>query len=47
MNSALVGASRVSQVEDDVAALANLAFADDEIAAIEAILKEDKEEPVW
>lgn len=47
MTSALVGASRVSQVEDDVAALANLSLSADELAAIEAILKDDTEEPVW
>jgi len=38
VTSALVGASRVAQVEDCVAALANRRFADDELAAIEAIL---------
>ena len=40
MTSALVGASRVSQVEDNVAALRNLAFGADELAAIEGILAE-------
>jgi L-glyceraldehyde 3-phosphate reductase len=38
VTSALVGASRVAQVEDCVAALANLRFADGELAAIDAIL---------
>ena len=38
VTSALVGASRVAQIEDCVAALANLGFADDELAAIDAIL---------
>ena len=38
VTSALVGASRVTQVEDCVAALATLRFADGELAAIEAIL---------
>jgi len=38
MTSALVGASRVEQVEDNVAALDNLDFSDDELAAIEDIL---------
>jgi L-glyceraldehyde 3-phosphate reductase len=38
MTSALVGASRVEQVEDNVAALANLDFADDELAAIDDAL---------
>lgn len=47
MTSALVGASKVSQVEDNIGALANLSFADDELAAIEAILKHDSEDPVW
>jgi len=40
MTSALIGASRVSQVEDNVAALSNLDFSADELAAIEAILAE-------
>jgi L-glyceraldehyde 3-phosphate reductase len=38
MTSALVGASRVEQIEDSVSALNNLAFTDDELAAIEDIL---------
>jgi L-glyceraldehyde 3-phosphate reductase len=38
MTSALVGASRVEQIEDSVSALENLAFTDDELAAIEDIL---------
>jgi L-glyceraldehyde 3-phosphate reductase len=38
MTSALIGASRVSQVEENVAALAKLDFADEELAAIEAVL---------
>ncbi len=38
MTSALIGASRVSQIEDAVAALNNLAFSGEELAAIEAIL---------
>jgi L-glyceraldehyde 3-phosphate reductase len=38
MTSALVGASRVEQIEDNVAALANLDFADDELAAIDQAL---------
>jgi L-glyceraldehyde 3-phosphate reductase len=38
VTSALVGASRVAQIEDCVAALANLGFAADELAAIDAIL---------
>jgi len=38
MTSALVGASRVEQVEQDVAALANLRFSAAELAKIEAIL---------
>ena len=40
MTSALVGASRVSQLEENVAALQNLAFAPEEMAAIEAVLAE-------
>lgn len=38
MTSALVGASRVSQVEDNVAALNNLDFTEDELARIDQIL---------
>ncbi|MBN1933753.1 MAG: L-glyceraldehyde 3-phosphate reductase [Anaerolineae bacterium] len=38
MTSVLVGASKVSQVEDNVAALNNLEFSAEELAAIEAIL---------
>ncbi len=37
MTSALIGASSPEQVEANVAALKNLAFADDELAAIDAI----------
>jgi L-glyceraldehyde 3-phosphate reductase len=37
VTSALVGASRVSQIEDSVAALANRRFSDGELAAIDAI----------
>jgi L-glyceraldehyde 3-phosphate reductase len=40
VTSALIGASRVSQVEDSVGALQNLAFSADELARIEAILAE-------
>ncbi|HBY07572.1 MAG TPA: L-glyceraldehyde 3-phosphate reductase [Chloroflexi bacterium] len=40
MTSALIGASKVSQVEDCVGALANLEFAEAELQAIEAILGE-------
>ncbi|GIV72832.1 MULTISPECIES: L-glyceraldehyde 3-phosphate reductase [Caldilinea] len=47
MTSALVGASKVSQIEDNVAAVKNLTFTQEELAAIEAILKEDNEPPVW
>jgi L-glyceraldehyde 3-phosphate reductase len=38
MTSALAGASRVSQVEDNVGALQNLAFSAEELSAIDAIL---------
>jgi L-glyceraldehyde 3-phosphate reductase len=37
MTSALIGASTVQQVEDNVAALQNLAFSEDELRAIDAI----------
>ncbi|WP_314003043.1 L-glyceraldehyde 3-phosphate reductase [uncultured Paenibacillus sp.] len=39
VTSALIGASRVSQVEDSVAALNNLEFSPEELADIEAILQ--------
>lgn len=38
MTSALIGASSVQQVEDNVAALNNLSFSDEELARIEGIL---------
>ncbi len=38
ITSALIGASRVSQIEDNVAALRNLSFSADELARIEMIL---------
>jgi L-glyceraldehyde 3-phosphate reductase len=38
ITSVLIGASKVSQVEDVVAGLDNIAFSNDELAAIEAIL---------
>jgi L-glyceraldehyde 3-phosphate reductase len=37
--SALIGASRVSQIEDNVAAIENMEFTDDELKAIDNILK--------
>jgi L-glyceraldehyde 3-phosphate reductase len=40
MTSALIGASRVEQIEQNVAALANLQFSESELAGIEAILKQ-------
>lgn len=39
LTSALIGASRVTQIEENVAALKNLEFAPEELAAIEKILK--------
>ena len=39
VTSVLVGASRVEQLEDSVGALERLAFADDELAAIDAALR--------
>ncbi|GFZ84413.1 glyceraldehyde 3-phosphate reductase [Paenibacillus marchantiophytorum] len=39
VTSALIGASRVSQIEENVAALKNLAFDPEELAKIEEILK--------
>jgi L-glyceraldehyde 3-phosphate reductase len=38
VTSALIGASRVGQIEDNVAALANLAFSEAELGAIDAVL---------
>ena len=40
MTSALIGASRPSQIEDIVAALGNLDFSDEELLAIDTILAE-------
>jgi L-glyceraldehyde 3-phosphate reductase len=40
MTSALIGASRVEQIEQNVAALANLAFSPDELARIDGILEQ-------
>lgn len=39
VTSVLIGASRVSQLDDNVAAMSNLAFSDAELAAIEDILQ--------
>jgi Predicted oxidoreductases (related to aryl-alcohol dehydrogenases) len=38
VTSALIGASKVGQIEDAVGAVSNLAFTEDELAAIDAIL---------
>jgi len=38
VTSALVGASRVSQIEDNVGALENMGFSDEELRAIDAII---------
>ena len=38
MTSALIGASKVSQIEEIVAALDNLEFSDEELARIDEIL---------
>jgi L-glyceraldehyde 3-phosphate reductase len=40
MTSALIGASRVEQIEQNVAALANLSFSVDELARIDAIVEQ-------
>ncbi len=40
MTSALIGASRVEQIEQNVAALANLSFTAEELAGIDAILSQ-------
>jgi len=39
VTSALIGASRVSQIEENVAALANLKFSSEELAEIDRVLK--------
>ncbi|MGA2539652.1 MAG: aldo/keto reductase, partial [Terracidiphilus sp.] len=38
MTSALIGASRVEQIEQNVAALENLAFSKEELASIDTVL---------
>jgi L-glyceraldehyde 3-phosphate reductase len=40
ITSALIGASRVGQIEDNVAALANLAFSEAELKAIDQVIQE-------
>ena len=40
MTSALIGASRVEQIEQNVAALANLGFSEDELTRIDTILRQ-------
>ncbi len=42
VTTALIGASRVSQLEENVAALQNLSFSDDELHRIDAILNNDE-----
>jgi L-glyceraldehyde 3-phosphate reductase len=39
ITTVLIGASSVSQLDDNLACLNNLAFADDELSAIETVLK--------
>jgi L-glyceraldehyde 3-phosphate reductase len=38
MTSALIGASRIPQLEENLAALNNLAFTNEELGAIDAVL---------
>ncbi|MBZ0290658.1 MAG: aldo/keto reductase, partial [Anaerolineae bacterium] len=45
--SALIGASSVKQVEDNVRSLSNLSFTAEEFEQIEHILSGDTEDPVW
>jgi L-glyceraldehyde 3-phosphate reductase len=40
MTSALIGASRVEQIEQNVAALSNLSFSADELARIDSIVEQ-------
>jgi len=42
MTSVLIGASKVQQLDDNVGALDNLAFSEDELAQIETILADAK-----
>ena len=42
ITSALVGASKVSQVEDNVAALKNLKFSTEELSRIDGVLADNK-----
>lgn len=37
----MIGASRVEQIEQNVAALANLAFSEDELGQIDSILSKE------
>jgi L-glyceraldehyde 3-phosphate reductase len=39
VTSALIGASRIAQIDDGVAALRNLAFSDEELQSVDAILR--------
>ena len=39
VTSALIGASRIAQIDDGVAALRNLAFCQEELQSIDAILR--------
>ncbi len=47
VTSLVVGASSVAQLEQNVAALDNLDFSDDELAAIDAELGDDGEVDIW
>jgi len=40
VTSALIGASRVGQIDDNVAALNNLAFSEAELGAIDGLLSQ-------
>ena len=39
MTSVIIGASRVSQIEDDFKALENITFSPEELAEIDAVIK--------
>ena len=47
VTTALIGASKVSQIEDCVGAVANMTFTSDELAAIDALALDDNMINLW
>jgi L-glyceraldehyde 3-phosphate reductase len=47
VTSAVVGASSVQQLEDNVAAIAQTGFTDAELAAIDAVAADDPDLDLW